>query len=155
MPFFESWQNTWLGEAMRGSRWLFPAVESVHLLGMALLLGTVLIVNLRFFGLGMRNTPASRVARQLASFTWGSLCVMLLTGPVMFMTDPVKYSKNVWLWTKIGFLIPAILFQLTVHRKVAQTEEGCVAPRWGKLVAGVMLFLWFGVALAGRAIGDL
>ena len=60
IPLLDRWQDAWLGQTIRASRWMFPAMESAHLLGLAVLMGSVLIVNLGFFDLGMRRARASR-----------------------------------------------------------------------------------------------
>jgi len=65
LPFFEWCGNTWLGTSVRDTVWAFPVIETFHLLALAVILGTVLIVNLRVFGLGARFGGVSPMAREL------------------------------------------------------------------------------------------
>ena len=94
VPLLDRWQESWLGHAIRASRWMFPAIESAHVMGLAVLLGTVLIVNLGFFGLGMRRVRAHRVAAQLEPLTLGAVCANLISGSLLFAGDPVKFSAD-------------------------------------------------------------
>lgn len=154
IPFLDQLRDVWVAMAIRDSSWLLPAIESTHLLGLAVLLGSILVVNLRFFGLGLRRTPAARVAEQLAPVTLTALVISILSGSLLFTTDPPKYWCDKLFPYKMAILGAAILFQFTVHRKVTRTAEAKIRPGWGKLVAGLSLVLWMGVAVAGRGIGS-
>ena len=139
-----------MGETIRGSRWMFPAIESAHLLAQGLLMGTVLIVNLRFFGLGMRRTPAHRVAAQLEPLTLGAVCASLVSGSLMFSADPQKFAGDGAFPYKLGVLGVAILFQCTLHRRATRIPAG---PLSARAAAAIALTLWIAVAVLGRAIG--
>jgi hypothetical protein len=121
-------------------------------MGLAVLLGTVLIVNLGFFGLGMRRVRAHRVAAQLEPLTLGAVCANLISGSLLFAGDPVKFSADRILPFKLGALGLAILFQCTVHHRVMTYDapDGPISPR---LTASIALALWIAVAVLGRGIG--
>src|SRR5690242_5218651 len=80
--------------AMNGPEWAFPVVESIHFIGFALSIGTIAIVDLRLLGLGMRRQSAAQLAADLAPWTRAGLAVMLITGPLMFSADAVRYYVN-------------------------------------------------------------
>ena len=152
LPFFEWCEATAVGEAIRNSLWLFPVIESVHLLALALIGGAVLVVDLRLLGLGLRRQPVAQIARDAQPWLIGSLAMMLITGILLFLSESIKCYYSPPFWYKMTFLPLAILFALTVRRKVAAADERRVGPLWGKLVALVSLGLWFGVGFSGRWI---
>ena len=153
IPLLDRWQEAWLGHTIRASRWMFPAIESAHLLGLAVLLGSVLIVNLGFFGLGMRRTRAYRVAEQLEPVTLAALCVNLVSGSLLFAGDPVKFSADRILPFKLAALGMAILFQCTIHHRAMRSPEVGVGRIGPRIVAAIALALWIAVAVLGRGIG--
>jgi len=153
LPFFEWCENTAAGEAIRGSLWLFPVIESVHLLALALIGGAVLVLDLRLLGVVLRRQPVARVARDAQPWLIGSLAVMLPTGMLLFLSESKKCYYSDAFWVKMTALALAILFTFTVRKKVASAGETRVRWIWLKLVALVSLTLWTTVGAAGRWIG--
>jgi hypothetical protein len=152
LSFFQWCENSGVGAAIRRSVWLFPVIESFHLLALALIGGVVLVVNLRLVGLGLRSQPVARLARDTQPWLIGGLAVMVTSGILLFLSESVKcyYSPAL---TKMTFLLPAIVFTFTVHRKVATADNGRVRPIWSRLAALVSVTLWSVVGAAGRWIG--
>ena len=152
-PFFEWCAATRLGTAIQMSPWAFAVIESVHLLGLAVIGGAVLLVDLRMLGFGLRDQRIAEIAR--AAFPWlvGSLIVMLLTGIGLFLSEPMKLYDSRPFWVKMTSLGLAMTFTFTVRRKVTMADETGVRPIWFKLVALVSLTLWSGVGASGRWIG--
>ena len=153
LPFFEWCENTAAGEAIRGSLWLFPVIESVHLLALALIGGAVLIVDLRLLGIILRRQPAARVARDAQPWLIASLAVMLPTGLLLFLSESKKCYYSDAFWVKMTTLALAILFTFSVRRKVALADEARIKGIWFKLVGVLSLALWSTVGAAGRWIG--
>lgn len=153
LPFFEWCEASTLGNAIRDSSWLFPVIESVHLLALALLGGTLLVVDLRLFGVGLRDQPVRQLARDAHPWLVGALLVMIATGVPLFLSESIKCYYSTAFWTKITTLPVAILFTFTVRRKVTMADEMRLGRSQRRLVALVSLALWFGVAAAGRWIG--
>jgi hypothetical protein len=153
LPFFEWCEATAVGNAIRNSLWLFPVIESVHLLGLAVIGGALLVVDLRLIGLGLRAQPVRELARDAQPWLIGSLLVMIATGVPLFLSESIKCYYSPAFWTKMTVLPLAILFTFTVRRKVAMAGAMRVGPLWTKLVALVSLSLWFTVGAAGRWIG--
>jgi hypothetical protein len=152
LPLFEWCESSALGEVIRTSLWLFPAIECVHLLGLVLLGGAVLLVDLRLLGLGLRDQPLRTVGDAGHRLLLGGLLLMVVTGVPLFLSEAIKCYYSQAFWVKIVTLMPAALFALTVRRRVtAATDE----RRRGlqALTALVSLGLWFTVAAAGRWIG--
>ena len=151
-PFLEWISATPLNHALRNSGWMLPVIESAHLLGYGLLIGTILAVDLRILGWGVRRQPAAQIARELALWTLGGLILAVITGLLLFTYDPVKFYANHAFPFKIAFLAAAVAYHYTRHRKVTASASANVQSLPGKLAAGVSLALWLGVALSGLAI---
>lgn len=149
MHFLE-WLNTSaLANGMNGPEWAFPVVETFHFIGFALLIGTIAIVDLRLLGFGMRRQAASQLLTDLAPWTLAGLVLMLTTGPAMFTADALVYFYNPSFRLKMICLFVAIVFNYTIHRKVAKSDNASIT---GKLVACLSLALWTGVLAGGRFI---
>jgi hypothetical protein len=151
LPAFEWLQHTYLGETIRHSAALIALLEIIHLIGLAMLLGTILMVDLSLLGLGIGRHPVSRIARELATFTKIGLGIMLASGPFILCSEAVRCYKTPVFWIKMTLLALALMFHFTVHRKVILAEPPA-SPSRAKLVAFLSLALWFGVALAGKGI---
>ncbi len=151
-PFFEAVEGTWLGLVIRDSIWMFPVIESIHLLALGLMGGTVLIVDLRLLGFGLSSKPLGEIARGVHPWLVGSLLMMLTTGILLFMSESVKcYYSPPW-WYKMGFLATAMIFTFSIRKRVVNSDESMLGPIKGRLTALLSLGLWFGVGFSGRWI---
>jgi uncharacterized protein DUF6644 len=153
LPFFQWCESTALGTAIRMSPWAFAVIESVHLLGLAVIGGAVLLVDLRMLGFGLTNQRIAELAGAVFPWLVGSLVVMLLTGVALFLSEPLKCYDSRAFWVKMISLGLAMLFTFSIRRAVTMADETRVRPIWFKLVALVSLALWFGVGGGGRWIG--
>ncbi|HXB68888.1 MAG TPA: DUF6644 family protein [Candidatus Acidoferrales bacterium] len=153
LSFFTWCENSSVGEAIRGSRWLFPVIESFHLLGLAVIGGAVLVVNLRLLGFGMERQPVPQLWRDTRPWLLGSLTIMLVSGLLLFTSEATKLYYHEAFWVKMVSLLLATAFTFTVLRKVALAEQGRVRPFWSKAVALISILLWSGVGVGGRWIG--
>ncbi len=151
---FCHWCNgSFFGHGIRDSVWLFPFVEIFHLLALGMLGGTVLLLNMSLLGVRFRGQPVAVLARDVRPWMLGSIAVMLVSGFLLFSTEAVKMYGNWAFQLKMSFLLLALVFTFTVHRKVTTSDEGRVGPFWRGVTAVVSILLWTGVALGGRAIG--
>jgi len=146
-------ENSALGGTIRNSSWLFPVIEAFHLLGLAVIGGAVLVVDLRLFGFGLRRQPVAQLAQDAQRWLIISLMVMIATGSLLFTSEAIKCYYHLAFWVKMTSLFLAIVFTFTVRRKVAMADETSVRPLWSKLVALVSVMLWSGVGIGGRWIG--
>jgi hypothetical protein len=138
--------GTPLANAIDDSAWLFPAIESLHVLGLALLVGTIAVVDLRLLGLGLRSRSEADLARDLRSWTLAGLGVMLATGPLLFCSDPLRYFHNPAFGFKMRVLAAALLAHYTIRRRAAGSR------RWQKPAACLSLALWSAVIVGARWI---
>jgi len=139
-----------LAVTIQNTTYLFPLIEVVHLLGLALLFGAILIVDLKLIGLPIQRQPVSRLAAQINPFATAGLVVMILTGTPLLVSEAVKCYDNPAFWWKMSFLLPAVVFHFTIRRRAVLAER---VGRGRAVLTGVLsLLLWFGVGLSGRAI---
>jgi hypothetical protein len=139
--------------AMRGSPVFFPIVATIHLMGLALIGGAVLVVDLRLLGLGLQSQPAAALAQDADRWLFRGLVVMVTTGILLFMCFATKYYYLTFFWVKMAALITVIVFTRSVHRRVAMANDADVRPIARKVVALISIFLWTTVAVGGRYIG--
>jgi hypothetical protein len=139
--------------AMRSSPWLFPVIATIHLMGLAVIGGAVLLVDLRLLGLGLRRQPVAQLERDARRWLLGGLLVMICTGILLFMCFATKYYYLTFFWVKMASLVSVVVFTVSVRRKVILADETRMNPARGRVVALVSLSLWTTVALGGRYIG--
>jgi hypothetical protein len=147
LPFYEWCGNTALGMWIRDTVWAFPFIETIHLLALAVLLGSVLIINLRVLGFGASYSSAPQIAGDLEPWIRVSIVTGILTGILLFISEPMKCYESYSFPIKIGLITAGVLFHFTLQRKWA-FEPGVKS----KAAAGVALVLWTGVGLAGKGI---
>lgn len=150
-PAFEWLQHTYLAETIRHSATLIATLEIVHLIGLTLLVGAILMVDLTLLGYGVGSHPVSRIARQLNRWTIAGLAVMFASGPFLLISEAERCYKTPAFWIKMALLAIAVVFHFTVHRRVTLAEPRVHGPA-AKFTGVLSLVLWFGVALAGKAI---
>jgi hypothetical protein len=138
---------------MRSSPWLFPVIATIHLMGLAVIGGAVLLVDLRLLGLGLRRQPVRELAQDAERWLFRGVAVMVATGILLFMCFATKYYYLTFFWVKMAALFLVIVFTVSVRRRVAMADETGINPVWSKAVALVSLSLWTTVALGGRYIG--
>ena len=153
LALFEALQYSEPLIAMRASPWVFPVIASVHLLGLAMLGGAVLVVDLRLLGFGLTAHPAAAIGRAAQPWLVGSLFVMVPTGVLLFMCFATKYYYLGAFWLKLASLLVALAFTFTVRRRVIAVLDSRNISSRDKLVAAVSVTLWLTIALCGRLIG--
>jgi hypothetical protein len=153
LPFFEWCEQTWIGTSIRDSAWLFPGIEAIHLVAYAVIAAAVLVVDMRLFGVGLRDTPVARLARDAQPWLLGSLSVMVFTGVLLFLSESIKCYYSFAFWVKMYCLGLAILFTFTIRRMVVTADPARVAGIRAKAVAVTSVLLWSGVGWGGRWIG--
>jgi len=148
--FFE-----WLGalpvsQAIGQSIWIYPLVQAIHLVFLALLAGSILIVDLRMLNVGMREQPISQVARDAKPWLILALIGMLVTGLPQLMQNSSREYYSEFFWYKMYLIAIGLIFMVTVRRKMAQSRDATLATRVTGLVS---ILIWAGVAINARLIG--
>jgi len=148
----------WLGglpasKAISESLWIFPMIQAFHLVFLTILIGALLIVDLRLLGRGMIRQPLNQVAGDAMPWVIFSLLGMILTGVPQLMSNWSREYQSEFFWQKMYFLAAALIFTFTVRLAVTRGSETGGTTMGQKVVAIVSIFLWFNVAVAGRLIG--
>ena len=144
---------SWWGTTVRESTWGFADASVVLLFGIVLLVGGVFLMSLRLLDLIMRDRPVSRLARDLRGWTLVGLVMTLVSGATMGVGHglmPDLYESGPF-WLEQELLLAALVFHFTLYAWVTSRDDASPALRG--FTAILALFLWFGVGVAGRAIG--
>jgi hypothetical protein len=158
MLAFCKWlEQTWVGGAIRQSLWLFPTIETLHLLGMAALVGIIAVYDLRLLGWMLRRERVSDLTRRLLPWAWAGFAVQVVTGALLFSSEAVKVYGNPAFRAKMLLILlagaQALIFQLTTYRNVASWDDAEVMPSGAKMAGFISILLWIGIVAAGRFIG--
>jgi hypothetical protein len=149
--------DTSLATAMREGASLFPWIESIHVLAITLVVGTIAIVDLRLIGFSAHRRSANRLIRDMLPFTWGAFAVAVVTGTLMFISNAPSYWANTEFRVKLCLVVLAGLnmafFHLTSYRKIDQWDEAPRPPVLARAAGVTSLVLWILVIVFGRWIG--
>ncbi|MFP6796012.1 MAG: DUF6644 family protein [Pseudomonadales bacterium] len=150
LEVFESLEQSGIGLVIRESLWLFPALEAVHLLGLSVLGGSLLMVDLRLLGSGLRSRTPEQLVRAVRPWLRGSILVMLGTGIPLFLSEAVKCYYSYSFWVKMSALAAALMYTFFVKHPLINRG---ISPAGQVILAVLSLAVWFTVAGAGRWIG--
>ena len=149
-PFFDWMGALPVSQAIGQSIWIYPLVQAIHLVFLALFAGSILIVDLRLLGFGMRSQPVSQVARDARPWLILGFVGMVCTGLPQLMQNASREYFSEFFWYKMYLIAFGLILILTVRRKVTQNVETTMT---GRLVALVSITVWAGVAINARLIG--
>ena len=146
-----------MGAGVRESLWLFPVIETAHLLGMAALVGTIATFDMRLLGWVMQRVRVTELAGRLFPWAWAGFAVQVVTGAMLFSSEAVKVVANPAFQVKMFLIclagVHAMIFHRTIYRNVAAWDECAVLPTGAKVAGLISIVLWVGVVAAGRFIG--
>ena len=153
----KSLEASGLATGIRDSLFLFPMIESTHVIGLSLVFGTIAIIDLRLLGIASARRSFRQMASDILKWTWGAFAVTVLTGSLMFITNASVYYHNLYFRMKMLLLvltgINMLVFELTAGRTIHGWDEAPAAPRAGRTVAALSLAMWIGIICMGRLIG--
>jgi len=151
--FFEWLETSALGAFVKDQAATFAIIEAVHLMGLALLGGTVLAQDLRLLNVVMRDVPSNMVTEQAHRWFKAGLCILVLAGVPMLAGVATKCYHNPFYWTKMIALAIGILFVFTLKQPLLRGDHAALKPMTLKLLALASLSIWTLVAASGRWIG--
>ena len=153
----KSLEDSGLAARIRESLFLFPMIESTHVIALALVFGTITIIDLRLLGIASTQRPFTRMASDILKWTWAAFILAALTGSLMFITNASVYYHNFYFRTKMALLvltgINLLVFELTAARTIHGWDKAPSAPPAGKAVAALSLAIWISIIVMGRMIG--
>jgi hypothetical protein len=161
MSLIDFW--TWLENlplAMRiGESWWFPLLESLHVVGVTFVFGSLLMVDLRLIGVAARSYTVSRMSKELVPWTWAAFALSLVTGLGLFVTRADHYAANIAFQLKMLALLLAGINMLVFHfgtlRDIDGWDAAATPPNRARAAGAISLLLWVAVMLAGRWVGHL
>ena len=143
-------------QAVRESPWLFPTLESVHVVAITLVVGSIMIVDLRLLGITSNKKPVSELATEVLPWTWGLFALAAASGIGMFISKAPEYFDNLPFRIKMALMALAganmLIFHLTAYRSVHLWDRDAPTLIAAKVAAGLSLGFWVGVVTAGRWI---
>ena len=142
--------------ALHESFYMYPLVESVHVLTLTLFVGIAALLDLRLLGVTLTHVPVKEMARRLGPWLIGGFTVMVVTGALLFYAIPVRSYQNVFFRFKVIFLVLAginvLVFHTGIYRSVETWSAEARPPRRARLAGLFSLLLWAGIVIAGRMI---
>ena len=152
-PYFEAIAAWPISVYLNSNSWIVPFVQALHLVGLALLAGAILMVDLRLLGKGLSHQPVKTVARDARPWLLAALGIMVLTGVPQFISLATKEYHNEYWWYKMYYFAAALLFTFLDKPYVIRKSDTGGTSAVTKLTALVSIFLWAMVAINGRLIG--
>ena len=156
-PLLQWLYDTPVGTAIRENGTLFPWIESVHVLAITLVVGSISIVDLRLLGITSKSRAVSRLTGEVLPFTWTCFAIAAITGGLLFSSNAVKYAHNTFFLAKMALLVLAganmVVFHIITSRGIERWDSSPHPPFGAKLAGGVSLLLWMAVIVTGRWIG--
>jgi hypothetical protein len=155
--FFKWQEATAIATAIRENELLFPLIESVHVLAITLVIGTIAVVDLRLLGVASLERRMTKVMADLLPCTWIAFGVAAITGTLLFSSNAAAYARNFYLDSKLVLLLLAgvnmLVFHLFFTRGIASWDESKQTPLSAKIAGTASLLIWIGVVACGRWIG--
>ena len=151
----------WMGDlptsiALRESYYVWPLMESAHVLTLGLFVGTAFITDLRLLGWSLRQIPVSEVTNRLLPWTRWGFAGMVLTGLLLVYGNPLRYYSNLFFRVKLILLLIAainiFIFHRGIHRRVADWDTDPEIPRQAWIAGAVSMGVWSLIVVAGRMI---
>jgi hypothetical protein len=146
-----------MASAIRTSTWLFPTLESIHVLAITIVVGSAVMFDLRLLGIASRDRSVSDLHREILPWTWASFAFAVIAGSLLFSSDATKYYENGPFRAKMLTLfligLNAAVFEFGISRGIARWDRDKSTPLSAKLVGGISLVMWILVVGFGRWIG--
>jgi hypothetical protein len=152
---FLKWlESTPLAEFVQQSPWGYPAMLTLHLVAVAIVMGMITVVDLRLLGLASMKSAVSDVCREALPWTWAAFAVSVVTGVILFLAQPVKYFDNFAFRMKFLLLVIAglnmLVFEFITYRSVEKWDHEIPVPLAAKLAGAISLLAWIAIIAYGR-----
>ncbi len=150
-------ESTSLGVAIAEGAWLFPMFETVHVLALTLVMGSIAVVDLRLLGLASTKISVKQLTEEVLPYTWSAFAIAAVSGAFLFASNATIYYNSIYFRAKAVLLVLAALNMLIFHRgeyrRVEQWSREAVLPLAARMAGGLSLLFWVGVVITGRLVG--
>ena len=155
--FLASLESSGLATHIRNSLYIFPLIEATHVVGLAMVVGTIAVIDLRLLGVASTRRSFRRMASDILKWTWVGFVVTAATGSLMFITNAGVYYNNFFFRTKMVMLalagINMLIFELSAGRTIHRWDKAPAAPLVARTTAVLSLVMWITIIFLGRWIG--
>lgn len=155
--FVRSIQETPVGQAIRESGWMFPTIESIHVLAIVLVAGSIAMVDLRLLGVSSRNHSVTKISTEVLPWVWTAFVFAAITGSLLFVSNATKYFINIPFRFKLLFMACAgvnmLIFNIVTSRSVHNWDTAVATPAAARVAGALSLLFWILVVAFGRWIG--
>lgn len=153
-PYFQAMNDSSVAKFISESLWIYPLDQAIHLVFLALFAGSILILDIRLLGFGMREQSVAKVARDSAPWVIIGFLGLVATGIPQLIQNAMREYYSEFFWIKMYVLPIALIYTFTIRRMVSMADESRVAPAMSKLTGFASILLWIGgVAVPSRLIG--
>jgi hypothetical protein len=150
-------ENSSIADNIRENDLLFPVIESVHVLSICLVVGSILVVDLRLLGFASTRWRVSRVTRAILPLTWGAFVVAVASGGLLFISNATKYLSNGFFIAKLCLIgaagVNMAIFHFISANDMSKWDKNARLPLPARLAGGLSILLWIAVVACGRWIG--
>lgn len=154
---WESIEYSPMGISIAESLWAFPTIETLHVIALVTVLGTLLVMDLRMLGLASTAVPVRKVSDDTLKWTWMAFVLAAITGTLLWISKAHSYMINPYFLTKMGVMALAglnmLYFHFVTYKTVDQWDTLASPPTAVKLSAVLSLVMWVVIVFCGRAIG--
>jgi len=155
--FIAYFEDSGLADNIRENDLLFPLIESVHVLAISLVVGSIFVVDLRLLGLASIRRPVGRVIDGILPLTWSAFAVAVASGSLLFISNATKYLANGYFVAKLFLILAAglnmVVFHFVSAKDLPKWENEPAPPLRARLAGGLSILLWVAVVACGRWIG--
>src|SRR5215475_15335783 len=157
MSLLSSLETSRLAVFIQQSEFGFPAIETVHVIAVTLVFGTIAIVDFRLLGLGSNNRPVTELCRDVLPWTWIAFVVAAISGALLFISQATQYYENTAFRAKMLLMLLAginmLVFELITYRSVSTWDRAASVALPAKCAGAISLVCWLGVVSFARLIG--
>ncbi|WP_126173523.1 DUF6644 family protein [Altericroceibacterium xinjiangense] len=150
-------QSSALGDYISASAWVFPTIESIHVIAIVTVVGSIAIMDLRLLGWAFRDRAVTELSRDMLRWTWAAFALAAITGLLLFISRAESYIINPYFQWKMALLTLAglnmLFFHLSTWRTVANWDSTAAIPVSARAAGGLSLAFWIFVVFCGRVVG--
>jgi hypothetical protein len=155
--YWQALQASAVGDYVASSAWAFPTLETVHVIAIVSVIGSIAVMDLRLLGLASQDRPVTEISKDTLPLTWGAFAIAVLTGSLLFIGKASEYAVNPnFQWKMVLIALAGVnmaVFHLFAWRTVAAWDTQRAAPLAARIAGGLSLGLWITVVFFARAIG--
>ena len=157
VSLFQRINDLSFSESVRESFWMFPAIETIHVVAIVIVLGSITRLDMRLMGLVWQNRPVTEVSDEMLPWTWTSFVIAAIFGTMLWMSKPITYFGIAFFDVKMILILLAginmLFFQFVTFKDVSVWDRDPIPPASARLQGALSMAFWLCVVVCGRFIG--